>query len=138
MFVTLFYGQLDPSASNLLYVNAGHNPPLHYHAAKKEFTELTRTGIMVGFDEAYKYKQRSVHLQRGDFILFYTDGVTESVNMQDEQYGDERLQRVLLDHRTDSPAEIIQALKQSLSEFTGEAPQFDDVTIAVVKRLGKR
>ncbi|HEX7586915.1 MAG TPA: SpoIIE family protein phosphatase [Anaerolineae bacterium] len=138
MFVTLFYGQLDPSASNLLYVNAGHNPPLHYHAAKKEFTELTRTGIMVGFDEAYKYKQRSVHLQRGDFILFYTDGVTESVNMQDEQFGEERLQRVLLDHCADSPAEIIQALKQSLTEFTGEAPQFDDVTIAVVKRLGKR
>jgi serine phosphatase RsbU (regulator of sigma subunit) len=138
MFVTLFYGQIDPASHKMVYVNAGHNPPLHFRAAKKDFVELTRTGIMVGFDDAYKYKQRSVHLNRGDFILFYTDGVTESVNRQDEQFGEERLHRVLLEHSAEPPADIMEALKQSLVEFTGDAPQFDDVTIAIVKRLARR
>ncbi len=135
MFVTLFYGQLDPDAHRLTYINAGHNPPLFYHAAGKKLTELTRTGIMVGFDDAYKYKQRSVRLRRGDFILFYTDGVTESVNAQDEQFGEERLQRVLLDHPGDSPEEILRALNRALSEFTGDIPPFDDVTIVIAKRV---
>ena len=138
MFVTLFYGQLDPAASRLTYVNAGQNPPLLYRAAKKELIELTRTGIMVGFDDTYAYKQRSVRLQRGDFILFYTDGVTESVDAQDEQFGEERLHRVLLDHQNESPDEIMNALKQALGEFTGDIPPFDDVTIVIVKRVGKR
>lgn len=137
MFVTLFYGQLDPAANKLTYVNAGHNPPLLYRAASKQLTELTRTGIMVGFDDAYKYKQRTVQLRRGDFILFYTDGVTESVDAQDEQYGEERMHRVLVDHATDTPNEILEALKQSLAEFTGDIPPFDDVTIVIAKRLAQ-
>jgi len=138
MFVTLFYSQLDPAAHKMVYVNAGHNPPLLYRAAKKNLVELTRTGIMVGFDDTYRYQQRSVQLQRGDFVLFYTDGVTESINAQEEQFGEERLQRVLLDHCTESPAEILRALKQALGDFTGDIPPFDDVTIVVVKRLAGR
>jgi serine phosphatase RsbU (regulator of sigma subunit) len=138
MFVTLFYGQIDPAASRMTYVNAGHNPPLLYRAAKKELTELTRTGIVVGFDEAQAYKQRAVRLQRDDFILFYTDGVTESVNAENEQFGEERLRRVILKHRHKSPDEIMRALKQSLGEFTGDIPAFDDVTIVIIKRVSKR
>ena len=138
MFVTLFYGQFDPVASRMTYVNAGHNPPLLYRAQKEELAELTRTGIVVGFDETHTYKQRAVRLQRGDFILFYTDGVTESVNAQNEQFGEERLRRIILKNRSRSPDEIMQALQQSLAEFTGDIPAFDDVTIVIVKRVGKR
>lgn len=135
MFVTLFYGQLDPVAHKMVYVNAGHNPPLFYRAAKKELVELTRTGIMVGFDESYKYGQRTVTLRPGDLILFYTDGVTESVNAQDEQFGEERLRQVIVEHHGASPEELVSALKEALAEFTGGIPPFDDVTIMIVKRL---
>jgi sigma-B regulation protein RsbU (phosphoserine phosphatase) len=137
MFVTLFYGRLDPTRSKLVYINAGHNPPLHYRASKRELAELTRTGIMVGFDDSYKYTQRTVSLARGDLVLFYTDGVTESVNAEDEQFGEERLRRVVLENAAASPAEIVQAIKRALDEFTGAIAPFDDVTLMIAKRLAR-
>jgi sigma-B regulation protein RsbU (phosphoserine phosphatase) len=135
MFVTLFYAQLNPAKNDLLYVNAGHNPPLHYRAAKKELVELERTGIMLGFDDAHKFDQRSVQFQPGDFVFFYTDGVTESVNAENEQFGEDRLRRILRDHPGESPQEILRALQQSLNAFTGDIAPFDDITIVIAKRL---
>jgi sigma-B regulation protein RsbU (phosphoserine phosphatase) len=135
MFVTLFYGQLDPVKNELTYVNAGHNPPLLYRAADRSLTELNRTGIMLGFDDRHEYGQLTVLLQPGDFVFCYTDGVTESVNAQNDQYGEERLVEILRGHSEASPDELLQALLKSVGAFTGDAPQFDDVTILIAKRL---
>jgi sigma-B regulation protein RsbU (phosphoserine phosphatase) len=135
MFVTLFYGQLDPVKNELTYVNAGHNPPLLYRAAEHRLTELKRTGIMLGFDDTFEYHQATVQLDPGDFVFCYTDGVTELVNVQEEQYGEERLYQLLLDHPAASPDELLHILLTSLDAFRGDASQFDDVTILIAKRL---
>jgi sigma-B regulation protein RsbU (phosphoserine phosphatase) len=135
MFVTLFYSQLDPVKNELTYVNAGHNPPLLYRAAEHKLVELTRTGILLGFDDTHEYGQLTVQLQPGDFVFCYTDGVTESVNIQNEQYGEERLYQLLLDHPDASPDDLLKTLLQSLSAFVGEASQFDDVTVLIAKRM---
>jgi sigma-B regulation protein RsbU (phosphoserine phosphatase) len=134
MFVTLFYALLDPSSGDFTYVNAGHNPPLLYRAGQDELSELTRTGFPLGVLPEDHYEQRTLRLNPGDLVLFYTDGVTDATNAEQQDFGDERLERVLLEQR-DAPVEdILSALKTAINDFTGQTAQFDDIAILVVKR----
>lgn len=135
MFVTLFYSQLDPVKNELTYVNAGHNPPLHYRAKERMLAELTATGIMLGFDDSRRLEQRLVKLEPGDFVIFYTDGVTEAMNEQYDQYGEERLRDLIHANSSASPGEILRALRDALAGFVGSHPQSDDITIVIAKRL---
>lgn len=137
MFVTLFYGQLDPVRNEMTYVNAGHNPPLVYRAQAKRFDELGRTGIMLGFDETANLGQRAVQFAPGDFVVLYTDGVTEAFNAADEQFGEERLQQVLLENQTATPQEMLQALRGELANFVGDRAQSDDITIVIAQCVGE-
>ena len=135
MFVTLFYALLDSSAGEMTYVNAGHNPPLLYLADEDRLTELTRTGMALGVLADAQLEERKLHLSRGDFVLLYTDGVTDATDAGLQDFGTERLQRVALDHRHESAVEIMAALEQAIDEFTGSAAPFDDLAIVVVKCL---
>lgn len=135
MFVTLFYSQLDPVKHELTYVNAGHNPPLHYRAKERMLTELTATGIMLGFDDSRRLEQRAVKLEPSDFVVFYTDGVTEAMNEQYDQYGEERLRDLIHANSSASPSEILRSLRDSLAGFVGNRAQSDDITIVIAKRL---
>jgi sigma-B regulation protein RsbU (phosphoserine phosphatase) len=81
------------------------------------------------------YEQRTVQLNAGDFILFYTDGVTDAIDLREQQFGVERLQQVMLHHQHLPAAGIISTLERALDDFTGAAAQFDDVAIVVAKRL---
>jgi serine phosphatase RsbU (regulator of sigma subunit) len=136
MFVTLFYAQLDSAKNEMTYVNAGHNPPLLYRARTQTLIELTRTGIMLGFDAAMPFEQRRAQFEQGDFIVLYTDGVTEALNARDEQFGEERLRTVIYHHCSASPAIMLQALRNELSDFVGNRLQSDDITIVIVKCVG--
>jgi len=135
MFVTLFYALLKSSAGEMTYVNAGHNPPLLYLADEDRLTELTRTGMALGVLADAQLEERKLHLSRGDFVLLYTDGVTDATDARLQDFGTERLQRVALDHRHESAVEIMAALEQAIDEFTGSAAPFDDLAIVVVKCL---
>jgi sigma-B regulation protein RsbU (phosphoserine phosphatase) len=135
MFVTLCYAQLDPETGEVVYVNAGHNPPLLMRAATGEIVELPRTGMVLGFDAAFTFDQRTARLNPGDFALFYTDGLTEAINEQGEEFGLKRLRRVLLDQRGATAEEIVEALERAHGEFVGDTTPFDDVTLVIAKRL---
>jgi sigma-B regulation protein RsbU (phosphoserine phosphatase) len=134
MFVTLLYAQLDPVTGELVYVNAGHNLPLLLRAGSDELMELTRTGMALGIDESVLYNQRSVMLNPGDLILFYTDGVTDALDVQGREFGLDRLRRMVLDHRGASAKDLAAALDQALAEFGG-AVRYDDITVVVARRL---
>jgi len=134
MFVTLFYAQLDPVTGELVYVNAGHNPPLLLRAGSGELIELLRTGMVLGIHESAPYDQRSVTLNAGDLILFYTDGVTDALDTQGNEFGLDHLRRMLLDHRGASATELAATLDRTLAEFGG-AVRYDDITVVVAKRL---
>jgi sigma-B regulation protein RsbU (phosphoserine phosphatase) len=135
MFVTLFYAQLDPTSGELIYVNAGHNPPLYYSAKRHAFTPLARTGLALGVSDTSKYEQRSIILEPDDFLLLYTDGVTEAPDAQEEPFGDERLLRVAWAHPGATAAAIVAAVETALHDFTGGEPPFDDITMVAVKRI---
>jgi len=133
MFVTLFYALLDPATGEVAYVNAGHNPPLLCRADHEQLTKLGRTGMALGVIADASFEQRTVHLHPGDFIVFYTDGVTEATDAQEREFGMERLQRVILDHRGAPAADIVAALEQAIEDFAGPTDPFDDIAIVVAK-----
>lgn len=134
MFVTMCYAQVEPESNEMIYVNAGHNPPLWFHQADASFTPLTRTGIALGADEERNFQQRSIYLDRGDFVLFYTDGVIEVASSRDEQFGLERLRLFMLDHRSAPASVMMDTLRRILNSFMGVVSQFDDMTALVIKR----
>ncbi len=134
MFVTLCYALLD-STGDLYYVNAGHNPPIVYHSGSREFALLERTGIALGVDDTHKYTEYKVHLDTGDFLVLYTDGVTDAANAQGQEFGEDNLQRILYEHRNGSVQEIVGAIEQALAGFVAAAPPFDDMTVVVAKHV---
>jgi len=135
LYVTLFFGLLDPITGEMTYVNSGHNPPLICDTSQNEFTNLQTTGIPLGIDDGVAYGQQVVQIQPGDFVLLYTDGVTEAFAPQGQEFGVNRLQKVVLALRDASPGEMISGVLQSMNDFTRNTNPSDDITMVVAKRL---
>jgi sigma-B regulation protein RsbU (phosphoserine phosphatase) len=138
MFVTLFYALLDPANNRMAYVNAGHNPPLFFQTGKRPgqgaLSHLERTGMAMGVDADTPYEQKTMTFNPGDFVVFYTDGITDALNPQGQDFGMENLEGIVLAER-ENPAELMRrALENELQTFIGEAPLFDDSTFVIVRR----
>jgi len=134
-FVTVFYGVLDLSLGTFEYCNAGHNPTFLLRSINGHEAEpLKRTGVALGAMEGLTWKSASVSLNSGDALIFYTDGVVEAQNENEEFFGEERL---LQSAKTDtiSDAKVIhQQIMDGLQFFIGKAAQFDDITLLTLKR----
>lgn len=133
MFVTLFYALINPATGEMTYVNAGHNPPLLYRADGDQLTELIRTGMALGVVADASFEQRALHLHSGDFVLLYTDGLTDATDAHQQGFGIKRLQRVVFDHRRVPAVEIMGAVEQAIDDFVGSAVPFDDIAVVVAK-----
>ncbi|MCU0629583.1 MAG: PAS domain S-box protein [Methanoregulaceae archaeon] len=133
MFVTLFYGSLSEKDRTLTYVNAGHNPPLMYRCSTKTFEELMPTGIFLGGIEHQVYSSRTVEIGPGDIVVLYTDGITESINGDDEMFGEDRLRSIILEHTGMSAIGIMEKILEEVSVFAVGQPQFDDITLMVIR-----
>jgi serine phosphatase RsbU (regulator of sigma subunit) len=92
--------------------------------------------MALGIVDEFPFEQRTLELQSGDSLLLYTDGVPDASNEGQEQFGMERLQRVILQRRTAPVADMVSALEHAIAELTGGATQFDDIAILAMKRLG--
>lgn len=133
MFVTLFYARFEPGG-RVTYVNAGHNPPLHYKARDDRLLELEPTGIFLGLEAGIPLEQRVVEFEAGDFVLLFTDGITEAMNGQREEFGEDRLAELLLANRNGTAQDLRNVLLSELSTFVGDTAQSDDITLVVAKR----
>ncbi|MXZ10677.1 MAG: SpoIIE family protein phosphatase [Gemmatimonadetes bacterium] len=128
MFVTVFYAEYNPGSGVLSYANGGHNPPIVVHADGSSTVLPQTNGIALGIMPDIKYEQNSVTLSPGDALVLYTDGVTEAMNAQNEEFEMERLLTVLSEHCSCDVREINQAVFQAVQGFAGDMPQFDDMT----------
>jgi len=135
MPVTLFAFALEPDSGQLTYVNAGHNPPMYYSAETGEFTNLTRTGMFMGFEEEAEYQQETITLAIGDFVVCFTDGVLDAMNEQGEIYEMERLQKVISDHLNSPAQEMTEAIQLSVKQFSGDTLPYDDLTMLIIRRV---
>jgi sigma-B regulation protein RsbU (phosphoserine phosphatase) len=135
LFVTVFYGVLDPVTGTLTYCNAGHNPPYLLSARNGGAVQtLDTTGIPLGIFEDMTWEQRTVQLAPGDMLVLYTDGVTEAQNVQEAFFGKERLLEVARTNLGRPAQDVQEILIAEVHEFVGDAPQFDDITLMVIVR----
>jgi serine phosphatase RsbU (regulator of sigma subunit) len=134
LFVSVFYGVLDSTAGTLTYCNAGHNPPYLFSAQNgSEAQPLTKTGMVLGVIEDVTWEQRTIHLASGDLLVLYTDGVTDAENGQGVFFGEERLLETIKVHRERPAQDVQDALMAEIHKFVGAAPQFDDITLMIVR-----
>jgi sigma-B regulation protein RsbU (phosphoserine phosphatase) len=119
----------------MTYSNAGHNPPyLFSDHSSPAVHELRRTGMPLGLFAATRWDSETVWLAPGDTLILYSDGITEAQDVHRELFGEERLRRATLANLGRSAEEIQRAVLAQVSEFAGDAPPFDDITLAVLVR----
>jgi len=135
MFVTAFYGIIDPREYIFTYVNAGHNPPMVVQAGEWSVRELEPTGIALGLLEDAQYCEQTIPIKSGDILVLFTDGVTEATNADDELFSEERLRKIILLNRSLSATELAKVILDNISLFCSGQPQSDDITLFIVKVL---
>jgi len=134
-FVTVFYGVLDLTSGEMVYCNAGHNPAFILPAANPEaHTAYIRTGAPLGIFGDLQWEQSCAQVAAGDALLLYTDGVVEAQNMAEEFYEYDRLLAIGKTNLSRSAQELHTAILSDVKTFVGAAPQFDDITLMVLKR----
>ena len=135
MFVTVFYGIYNIRTGEVTYSNAGHNPP-YLMKADGSVEELPLSkDIVAGAIDDYEFTEDTLKLEKGDTLLLFTDGVTEAIDKDEKDYGDERLRKLLSQSTKLSCLEIVDKVKADVKAFVGEAEQSDDITLLALKRL---
>ena len=134
MFVTVFYGIYNIKTGEIVYCNAGHNPP--YILKQNGTVEALpmAKNPMVGAIADMTFQEERFQLEKGESLVMFTDGVTEAMNIQNEEFGEDRLMDTLEEVTMHASQEIIDAVKADVKAFTGEAEQSDDITLLVLKR----
>jgi phosphoserine phosphatase RsbU/P len=132
-YATFFFATLDPDTRHLSYVNAGHNAPMLVKGGSGEVLRLEAGGTPVGLLPSSTYEAQSVTLGAADLLLCYTDGISEAMNLADEEWGEERMLEVVQQMTDVSAADVLRDVFQAADQFTGEAPQHDDMTLLVVR-----
>ena len=135
-FVTVFLARFDPVTLTLTYVNAGHNPPAVRRRERAEILWLRPTAPAIGLAEDFHARMESIGFAGGDSLLLYTDGVTEVLNISNEQFGQERLAELVHQHADRTAPDLLQAVRQAVSAFGGNRPLVDDVTMVALKISG--
>ena len=133
LFVTVFYGIWDPTTERFTYANAGHNPPLLLQP-NGSFQPLPGNGIALGILPDIQMQSRSMALRPGETIILYTDGVTEALNEDFDEFGLERLQVAARAAARRPVPDIVRHITTSIRDHTGQTPQFDDMTLIILKR----
>jgi len=132
-FVTLFYAELDPESGAVSFLNAGHNPPLIVHAAGT-VEQLASGGLPLGIKADADYREGRTHLQMGDVLVIYSDGVTEAASPSGEEFGPTRLYEVVSRNVDASAAGIRDRIESALTKFSQGTQAADDITLVIVKR----
>ena len=137
MFVTLLYAVFEPETGVLTYANGGHCNPLLVHSDGSS-EELTHTkGVALGVMPELEYREDNVTLAPGDTLILYTDGVSEAMNAEGEEFGVERLTELFSGRPPSTAKEANEAVLKAVAEFAGDTPQSDDVTCLVLRRASR-
>ena len=136
MFVTLFYANLDPATGRLDYANGGHNLPYVVKASGEVKQVESEAGLVLGVMPDFEFPGGSVQLEPGDVFFLYTDGVTEAMDADGKEFGDEELTDVLAECAGSGAAAVSRHVVQAVQEHADGAPQSDDITCLALRYLG--
>jgi len=127
---------IDSGNGKVRWIRAGHEPAIIYDPSTDSFDELFGKGIALGVDETWSFEEQIRELwSDSQIVLIGTDGIWETENPQGERFGKRRLKEIIRQHKNESSEEIVQAITEALTSHRGAAPQQDDVTMVVIKKL---
>ncbi len=138
-YATFFFAAYDPAARRLDCVNAGHNPPVLLRCGADGTSEVIRLeadGPVVGLLPLAPYTEQSVALQPGDLLVMFTDGISEAMTHDDEEWGEERMIAAAQLCREKTANAVLKDIFRDVDGFTAGAPQHDDMTLLVLKLEG--
>ena len=134
MFVTLFLGILDLKTGKLNYCNAGHNAPLHIVKGEEDVKALpVEANLPLGILAGFTFTGEETQLRRGDSLFLYTDGLNEAENPCHEQFGNDRLMKVLKEGKFESTMDLIRKMQDAVAVHVGDAAASDDLTMLCLK-----
>lgn len=137
-FVSMFYAILDYQNDTLLYSRAGHNPGILCSGTDGNTRFLKSKGMALGLEEGTIFKntlvEESIDIKPGDVLVLYTDGFTEAMNNNMDEYGEERFTNLISSSTNKSSGEILELILEDVSSFIEEYPQHDDMTIVIIKK----
>ena len=132
LFITSFIGVIDFEKNEITYINAGHEKP--YIVSNNKVIKLEgESNVVLGVEEDYKFKKESHKFNKGDYLLMFTDGLNESINKEEEEFGYQRIEETIKDTSGLDLEEVINKLNDNLNAFTGNKEQFDDITMVLIK-----
>ncbi len=136
MFVTAFFGILEPHTGRMTFANAGHPPGylISQGRGRLSVESLSHTGMALGVTETARWKQKTVRFVPGDYLLLYTDGITEAQNEYGDFFGDNRLIDIALSQYGKSSREMQSAILDEVNRFMGSTPRQDDIAMVIIRR----
>ncbi len=135
LFITCFYGVLDPQEGSLVYCNAGHNPPiLAMNTPESNLYALNRTGMPIGIEEDANWERRTISFTPGDKLILYTDGITEAQNDSGISFDEKLLIECINSQQNGSAFDLQDTIMNNIREFTAGAPQSDDITLMILEK----
>jgi serine phosphatase RsbU (regulator of sigma subunit) len=135
MFVTVYYTVFQKEGFSS-HVNGGHNPPMFYRHATREISFMPRGGRALGWFPDNPLQTLDTQLEAGDMIVYYTDGLTEAENAQQDYFGEERLMQAIHEAAGQSADAVLKNILARVDEFCAGVPPFDDLTLCVVRYNG--
>jgi len=135
MFASVFFAILDVKTGELEYANGGHNPPLRCETGNYRYLSIP-SGVVIGAMEGVPFTRNTMTLRPDETLFLYTDGVTEAMNGAEELFSEERLAEVLNGGRDLQPKAVITGVGEALRAFVQDEPQFDDITMLVLRYRG--
>jgi len=138
MFVSLAYVVIENGTGNLCISRAGHDAPLMYRSDARTLETIKPPGLAIGIDEGDVFervtKDFQLHMDSGDCLLLYTDGVCEAVNKEDEEFGADRLEKEFLKFAPMGSEEVVRGIREAVEAFVGDLPQMDDITLIAIEK----
>jgi serine phosphatase RsbU (regulator of sigma subunit) len=135
LFITCFYGVLDPNEGSLLYCNAGHNPPYLISPMNDyKIIPLNRTGMPIGIEEDSRWDRKTIGFLPGDKLILYTDGITEAQNENGDLFEDILLIETIKKNAISSAFELQDSILGKVRDFIGNAPQYDDISLMILEK----
>ncbi|MEI7643152.1 MAG: SpoIIE family protein phosphatase [Chloroflexales bacterium] len=135
MFITLFYAVLDPRSGDLVYVNAGHNPPLQVDGPGLHIRELQEGTLPIGIMASQEFVAQRAHIAPGERLILFTDGITEAMNAVGEPFNDDRFHAALRAGTDHASQALVDLVIHQVDAYAAGAPQADDMTLMVVSRV---
>ena len=133
-FATLFFSSLNYQSHILKYSNAGHNPPLFFKNYGDKIIRLREGGMILGIMENSEYREGEIKFEKDDLLVVFSDGITEAMNAEDEEFGEDRLIKAIKEKIREDSNTIVDYIVKQIREFAGKRPQNDDMTIIAIKR----